>query len=135
MSTLFVAYGEPGRETVLTVAAERAAAAGDALFVYHVQETPDESADEVRAEIERVLAATAPDVKVDIEIAVRAEHSEDTNVSRQKLVTDALLAEDREFAYAVMGDVERGSVDGFVHASLTEAVLATHAVPVLLVPV
>ena len=136
MGTLFVAYGEPSdREAVLRVAAEQAAAAGHDLHVFHVQETDDEDAEAVEAAARETVAAVAPGVEMTVHVAARGEVSDETNVSPQKRLVDAVLEDADAWEYVVMGDVERGTVDEFVHASMTEAVLAAHAVPVLLVPV
>jgi nucleotide-binding universal stress UspA family protein len=136
MGTIFVAYGgEPEeRTTVLTFAAERAAASGDDLFVYHVQETADESAEALRAEIADVVERTAPGVEFEVDLNFQSEFTEDANVSKQKRLTDAVLS-GGEYEYVVMGEVERGAIEGLVLPSMTEAVLETHEVPVLLVPV
>ncbi|MFB6135076.1 MAG: universal stress protein [Halanaeroarchaeum sp.] len=136
MGTIFVAYGEPGhRNAVLEFALERAAACQDDVLVYHVQETEGESADRIREDVDQVVETTAPEVPVDVHVQTREEVSDLTNVSKQKRLTDAILEADREFAYVVMGDVQRDSLDRLTHASTTEAVLDTHAIPVLLVPV
>jgi len=135
MGTIFVAYGGTGRESVLEFAAERAAEAGHGLYVYHVQESADEDVTAVREEIHAVLDRTAADCAVEIDIDSKHRPSDETNVSGQKRLTDALLESDHEFTYAVMGDVEHGAVDSFVLPSMTKAVLETQSVPVLLVPV
>lgn len=136
MGTVFVAYGEPdNRETVLAFALERAAAAGDDLLVHHVLETSDDSADQVRAEVAAVVDRVAPEVPYDVRIDDRGVYSDESNVSKQKRLTDAILEDGREYEYVVMGNVERGAIEGLTLASMTEAVLGTHAVPVLLVPV
>ncbi|MFT4923152.1 MAG: nucleotide-binding universal stress UspA family protein [Haloarculaceae archaeon] len=61
--------------------------------------------------------------------------SDRTNISKQKRLADVLLETDREFEYIVMGNVDRGSVERLVLPSMTEAVIGTHEIPVLLVPV
>lgn len=135
MSTIFVAYGGPGnREEVLAFAAERAAASGDDLLVYHVQETAGADAAAIRTEIHGVLEAW-PDVERETVVDVRETNADETNVSGQKRLVDAVLETDRDLAYVVMGDVERGTIDSFAVPSMTAAVLETHAVPVVLVPV
>lgn len=136
MGTIFVAYGgEPDeRTTLLAFAAERAAASGDDLFVYHVQETADESAQALRSEIADVMERTAPEVDFEVDLNFQSEFTEDENVSNQKRLTDAVLSAG-PFEYVVMGDVERGTIEELVLPSMTEAVLETHEVPVLLVPV
>ena len=137
MGTIFVAYGgtPAERTTVLEFAAERAAASGDGLFVYHVQEAGDESSREIRDNIRECVEGVAPDIPLEVDLNVQANPSEDTNVSTQKRLTDAILEGGREFEYVVMGEVEHGRVEGFVLPSMSEAVLDTHAVPVLPVPV
>jgi nucleotide-binding universal stress UspA family protein len=135
MATIFVAYGGDGREDVLRFAAERAAASGDDLYVYHARESAGENRDAVEAEIRRLLDAQAPDVPAEIVVESPAEESDRTNVSRQKRLVDAVLADDREFAYVVMGEIEHGPIESITLASMTEAVLEAHEVPVVLVPV
>jgi nucleotide-binding universal stress UspA family protein len=135
MGTIFVAYGgEPEERTaVLEFAAERAAASSDGLFVYHVQEG-DESDRDLRTEVRDVVERVAPGIPLEVDLNVR-EDSESANVSKQKRLTDAIVGGGREFEYVVMGEVEHGAIEGLVLPSMTEAVLDTHAVPVLLVPV
>lgn len=135
MGTIFVAYGgSPEQRTgVLEFAAERAAASGDGLFVYHVQEG-DESDPDLRAEVQEVVERVAPDVPLEVDLNVR-EGSESANVSKQKRLVDAIVESGREFEYVVMGEVERGAIEGVVLPSMTGAVLDTHEIPVLLVPV
>ncbi|WP_459191283.1 universal stress protein [Halosimplex sp. J119] len=135
MGTIFVAYGDEGRESVLEFAAERAVDGGHGLYVYHTKELADEEAAEVRAEIESVLDRLGVEVPVEIEIETGKGESDQSNVSSQKRLTDAISESGREFVYVVMGDVEHGAVESFVLPSMTEAVLETREVPVLLVPV
>lgn len=136
MGTVFVAYGDhEGREVVLEFAAERARESGDDLYVYHVQETADESAREVHQEIQAVMERAAPDVSFRVEIEGGKGESDRTNVSTQKRLTDAILDPNREFEYVVMGNVVHGAVESLVLPSLTEAVLETREISVLLVPV
>jgi hypothetical protein len=136
MGTIFVAYGEPGsRDTVLAFAVEQAAASGHDLLVYHVEESGEESASSIRDEVERVVENTAPGVDFEVGINFRDEVTDRTNVSKRKRLTDAIQESDREYEYVVMGDIERDSLEGLTHASMTEAVLGLHAVPVMLVPV
>lgn len=136
MGTIFVAYGEPGhRNEVLEFAVKQAAASDYDLFVYHIQEPDDESAQQIREEIERVIENTVPEVTYEIKINRRGEASDQTNVSIQKRLVDAILESDTDYEYVVMGNIERSAVEGFTHASMTQAVLETHTIPVLLVPV
>lgn len=138
MGTIFVAYGEPERRTaVLEFAARQASASGHDLYVYHVAEGDggSEDAAALRSEAEEVLARVAPGVAADIAVEERESFSDDTNVSPQKRLTDAVLESGREYEYVVMGAVERTAVEGISHPSMTKAVLETHAVPVALVPV
>jgi nucleotide-binding universal stress UspA family protein len=135
MATVFVAYGEDGREDVLASAAERASESGDDLFVYHYQETASETAAEVREEIAAVLDEVAPAIDAEIVVEEGRGRSDETNVSSQKKLADAIQSDDREWAYVVMGNVQHGAVESFVLPSLTEAVLDLRSVPVMLVPV
>ncbi|WP_436928506.1 universal stress protein [Halosimplex halobium] len=132
MGTIFVAYGGEGRESVLTFAAERAREAGDDLYVYHLRELVDESID-VRGEVESTLDRTAPGV--DAEVAVESADDEEAGPSTKGRLAEVAADPERDWTYVVMGDVERGAVERFVLPSMTEAVLETRAVPVLLVPV
>ncbi|PSP99806.1 hypothetical protein BRC92_13455 [Halobacteriales archaeon QS_4_69_31] len=135
MPTIFVAYGGPeGREGVLAFAAERAAASGDDLYVYHAGESVDEEGDSLRQEIDGVVERTAPGTDYEVAIEPRQAESDATNVSTQKRLIDAIF-DDREFAYVVMGNVEHGAIESLTIPSMTEAVLDTHNIPVVLVPV
>lgn len=135
MGTIFVAYGDHDeRESVLAFAAERAAASGDDLFVYHIEEAEDESAAAVREEVAGVIERTAPDVEYVVNVAVADGHSDLTNVSKQKQLLDVITQSGREFEYVVMGNVEHGTVESFVVPSMTEAVLESRSIPVVLVP-
>jgi len=135
MATIFVAYGDHDeRETVLAFAAERAAASGDDLYVYHAQED-HEQPEPLREEVAAVIERTAPAVEYETSIDVPDVESDLTNVSKQKRLLDAILGTDREFAYVVMGNVERGPVERLALPSMTEAVLESRGVPVVLVPV
>lgn len=136
MGTIFVAYGDHDeRESVLTFAAERAAASGDDLFVYHIEESEDVSAAAVREEVAAVIERTAPDVEFEVNVAVHGDHSDRSNVSKQKRLLDVLTQSGREFEYAVMGNLQHGAVESFVVPSMTEAVLESRSIPVVLVPV
>lgn len=134
MGAIFVAYGgsPEERSAVLEFAAERAAASGDGLFVYHVQEG-DESDPDLRAEVREMVERVAPDVPLEVDLNVR-ENSESANVSKQKRLVDAIVESGREFEYVVMGEIEHGRIEGFSLPSMTQAVLDTHEIPVLLVP-
>lgn len=135
MGTIFVAYGGPeGRERVLEFAARRARASDDGLYVYHIPELAGDATDEVRAEIAAVLDRTAPDVTVEIAVDDRDRASDATNVSPTKRLVDAVLDADREFEYVVMGHVDRGTLERLTVPSMTEAVLETRSIPVVLVP-
>jgi nucleotide-binding universal stress UspA family protein len=135
MGTIFVAYGKPdGRNTVLEFAVEQAAASEHDLFVYHVQESEGGPPDRIREEVETVIQRTAPAVTFEVATDSREEVSDRTNVSKRKRLTDAILESDRDYEYVVMGAIERDSLEGVVHTSMTEAVLKLHAVPVTLVP-
>ena len=136
MGPIFVAYGDHGeREQVLAFAAERAAKSGDDLFVYHVEEGEEESPEDVREEVAGVVERTAPDVEYEINVAVHGDYTDRSNVSKQKRLLDVITQSGREFEYAVMGNVERGAVESLVIPSMTEAVLESRSIPVVLVPV
>jgi nucleotide-binding universal stress UspA family protein len=136
MGTIFVGYGDhEGREGVLAFAAERAAASGDDLFVYHVEEASDESAAAIRGEVAAGIDRTAPGVEFEVHMAGPEKHSDRENVSKQKRLLDAITDPDREFEYAVMGNVEHGPVESLTIPSATEAVLESRSIPVVLVPV
>ncbi|QLH80368.1 universal stress protein [Halosimplex pelagicum] len=132
MGTIFVAYGGEGRESVLEFAAERARETGDDLHVYHLRELVGESID-VRSEVEAVLDRTAPGV--DASVAVESADDDEAGPSTKRRLAEVAADADRDWTYVVMGDVEHGAVEEFVLPSMTEAVLETRAVPVLLVPV
>lgn len=136
MGTIFVAYGEPGqREIVLEFAIEQAAACDHDVLVYHVQESPEESEEQIREEITTVVQRTASQLAVEVQIDSPDEFSDRTNVSTQKRLTDAIFETDRDFEYVVMGAVQRGSLEELSHSSTTKAVLKAHTIPVMLVPV
>ena len=44
-------------------------------------------------------------------------------------------ANDRDYEYVVMGNIEQGLIEEFLLSSMSEAVLDTHKIPVMLVPV
>lgn len=136
MATLFVAYGEPDeRIGVLEFALERAAAAGDELLVHHVLESEAVEPEAVREEVAAVVERVAPDVPYEVRLDDRGVYSDESNVSTRKRLVDAILEDGREYAYVVMGNVEHGALEELALPSTAEAVLDTHAVPVLLVPV
>jgi nucleotide-binding universal stress UspA family protein len=136
MGTIFVAYGDDGaREEVLAFAAERAAAGGDDLFVFHVEEHSDESDAAIREEVAAVIDRTAPEVSHEVHVSGPETYSDRENVSKRKRLLDALTDTNREFVYAVMGNVEHGPVESLTIPSTTEAVLESRSVPVVLVPV
>lgn len=132
MGTIFVAYGGDGRESVLSFAAERARERGDDLYVYHLRELVGESID-AREEVEAVLDEVAPDVAV--EVAVETAGDDEASPSTRRRLAEVAADSERDWTYVVMGDVDHGAVEEFVLPSMTEAVLETRAVPVLLVPV
>lgn len=138
MGTVFVAYGkESSREPVLEFAAERAAVAGDDLFVYHIRELDDPSDERIRTEIEEVIRRTAPDVDFEVSIGgldTQEGEYEQSRVSKRKQLLDTITATDRDYEYVVMGNVERGPIEEFVLSSMSEAVLDTRRIPVMLVP-
>lgn len=136
MACIFVAYGiTDSRISVLEFALERAAAAGDDLLVHHLKESREEPADAIRTEVDEVVQRVAPGVQYEVRIDDHGVYSEDTNVSNQKRLIDAILEDDREYAYVVMGNIERGTIEELTLSSMTEAVLETHDIPVMLVPV
>lgn len=139
MGTIFIAYGkEPYRETVLEFAAKRAAAAGDDLLVYHIHESEDESDDRIRTEVKEVIQRTAPDVDFEVSIGrldTQEGEYEQSTVSKQKQLLNMITVNDRDYEYVVMGNVEQGLVEEFLLSSMSEAVLDTHTIPVMLVPV
>lgn len=139
MGTIFVAYGkEPHRETVLEFAAQRAAAADDDLFVYHIHESEDESDGRIRTGVEEVIRRTAPEIDFEVLIG-RLETQEGgyerSKVSKQRQLLDMITANNRDYEYVVMGNVEQGLVEEFLLSSMSEAVLDTHKIPVMLVPI
>ena len=136
MATVFVAYGEPDERTaVLEFALERAAAAGDDLLVHHVIEGDAEDPEAIRTEVAETVERVAPDVAYEVRLDDRGVYSDESNVSTRKRLVDAILEDGREYAYVVMGNVEHGAIEELTLSSTTEAVLDSHAVPVLLVPV
>ncbi|AKH97555.1 universal stress protein [Halanaeroarchaeum sulfurireducens] len=136
MGTIFVAYGGPGnKNAVLEFAVEQAAASEHDLLVYHVLEDEQESSQEIREEVERVVESVDPSVTYEVQFNTRSEVSDRTNISKQKRLTSAIQESDRDYEYVVMGCVERPTIEGIVHASMTEAVLEMHSTPVMLVPV
>lgn len=136
MGTLFVAYGNSEhRNTVLEFAVEQAVACEHDLFVYHVQEPQEESAQQISDEIEAVIQQTAPDVAFEIEIKTRGAFSDQTNISEEKLLIDAILGSIGDYEYVVMGDSKHDFLDDLTHTSMTEAVLQNHTIPVMLVPI
>ncbi|WP_135365246.1 universal stress protein [Halosimplex halophilum] len=132
MGTIFVAYGGEGRESVLAFAAERARETGEDLYVYHLRELVEETVD-VRGEVEATLDRTAPGV--DADVAVESAADDEAGPSTRQRLAEVAADPDRDWTCVVMGNVERGAVEEFVLPSMTEAVLETRAVPVVLVPV
>lgn len=139
MGTLFVAYGkEQSRKPVLEFAAQRAAAAGDELFVYHIRELEDPPDERIRTEVEEVIQRTAPEVDFEVSISGLENQEgeyERSKVSKRKQLLDMIMATDRDYEYVVMGNVEQGPVEEFILSSMSEAVLDTQRIPVMLVPV
>ena len=135
MACIFVAYGDPDcRQAVLEFALERADAAGDDLVVHHIrqaEELPDET---IRSEIDATVQRVAPSVAYDVQIDGRGGQSDAANVSTRKRLLDAVLEDERDFVYVVMGNIERSLIEELSLTSNTKAVLGTHQVPVLLVP-
>lgn len=135
MVAIFVAYGErDGRTKVLEFAVDQAISGGHTLVVYHVQEAKSESVPEIRAEVEAVVQQKAPSLIYDIEIDRPEDHSKRAGSSRQELLLSAIFETDRDFAYVVMGEIQRGPIEDITHSSMTTAVLNEHSIPVLLVP-
>lgn len=136
MGTIFVAYGDRDRRReILEFAVEQAASCGHDLVVYHVHEAPSESTTMVRDEIERVVQDTDPYLVYDIEIERWNDRSGERAVSKQERLLDAIFESGRDYEYVVMGEIERGTLEGFTHSSMTEAVLKERAIPVVLVPI
>lgn len=139
MGTILVAYGKnPHRKTVLEFAIERAAATNDALFIYHINEREDKSPNEIRTEIEQTIQQAESGVEFEVAInnlnAVE-KNIEQSNDPKQKQLADMIESSDREYEYIVMGNIERGPIEGFFLSSMSEAVLNTHALPTMLVPI
>lgn len=136
MGTLFVAYGEPAERTaVLEFALERASVAGDDLVVHHVIESETAEPDAIREEVAATVERVAPDVAYEVRLDDRGVYSDESNVSTRKRLIDAILEDGAEYDYVVMGNVEHGAIEELTLSSMTEAVIDTHAIPVLLVPV
>lgn len=135
MGAIFVAYGERDRRTdVLEFAVDRAASCGCDLVVYHIQEARSESASEVREEIESVVQGADSFLVYDIEIDRVENRSSETVRSKQELLHRAIFETDRDYEYAVMGQIERGPIEDITHPSMTKAVLDKRSIPVMLVP-
>lgn len=136
MGTIFVAYGESKhRNTVLKFAAKQAADCDHSLFIYHIQGSTVDSIKRIQEKVERVIEKTAPQVPFTVHINTPDEESGLTNLSKPKRLIDAILETDAEYEYVVMGDIERGPFEDLTHDSLTRALLETHSIPVMLVPV
>lgn len=139
MGTILVAYGKnPHRKTVLEFAIKRAAAANDELSVYHINEPEDDSSHQVRTEIEQTIQQAEPDVEFEVvieDLETVQDKFEQSNVSKQKQLADTIESSDRDYEYIIMGDIERGPIEEFFLSSMSEAVLDTHALPVMLVPI
>ncbi|MDG5778796.1 universal stress protein [Haloarculaceae archaeon H-GB2-1] len=130
--TVLVAYdgGVPSRNA-LAFAAERAGRTGDELHVYHILEDEKDAA-AIRADVESLLAETAPDVDAEIVFEERDQPSDSTNVSLAKRLLDRI---DRyNYAMVVLGNEEHSALEELTLPSLTKAVLETRSIPVLLVP-
>jgi nucleotide-binding universal stress UspA family protein len=91
--------------------------------------------EDLRAEVAEVLERVAPDVTSEVRIDDRGVYSEDTNVSKQKRLIVTILEDKRDFMDVAMGNIERGPLGELTLASVIEAVLETHEIPVLLVPI
>lgn len=136
MAAIFVAYGERERRTeILEFAVDQATSCGHELVVYHIQEAKSESVPEIREEIETVVQHVDPYLVYDIEIVRFDDQSRKTGRSKQEVLLRAIFETDREFAYVVMGEIERGPIAEITHSSMTKAVLNEHSIPVLLVPI
>lgn len=127
--TILVAYGsDDASESALRFAAERAARTGDRLHVLHVQ-TGDEDGPVTTETIDDVLDG------IDVEYVLENlgfETGDAANVSVAKRLIDHVLSDD--YAYVVMGNKSKGALEEMLVGSVTEAVLETHAIPVMLVP-
>lgn len=136
MAAIFVAYGERDRRTdILEFAVEQAASCGHDLVVYHIQEARSESVGEIREEIETVVQQVDPYLVYDIEIVRLDGEFGKTGESKQEHLLRAIFETDREYAYVVMGKIDRGPIAEITHSSMTKAVLNEHSIPVLLVPI
>lgn len=136
MAAIFVAYGERERRTaVLEFAVDQATSCGHELVVYHIQEAKSESVPEIREEIETVVQQVDPYLVYDIEIVRFDDQSRKSGESKQEQLLSAIFETDRDFAYIIMGEIERGPIAGLTHSSMTKAVLNEHSIPVLLVPI
>jgi len=136
MGTIFVAYGRPqNRNTVLRFAARQAASCDHELFVYHIHESAEDSVTDVREEAETVLDEATPQVPFTVHINTPNGTFGPSTASKSERLLDAILETDPDYEYVVMGDIERGSLEALTHDSLTEAILRTHSIPVMLVPV
>ena len=82
-----------------------------------------------------MIDRTAPEVSHEVHVSGPETYSDRENVSKRKRLLDALTDTNREFVYAVMGNVEHGPVESLTIPSTTEAVLESRSVPVVLVPV
>lgn len=135
MPCIFVAYGDPDcREAVLEFAVNRAAVSGDDLLVHHIRQSQEASDQQIRGEIDSTVERVAPQVTYEVQIDSKEVHTDAGNVSKQKRLTNAILQDPRDFVYVIMGNIERGIIEEITLSSMTEAVLETHEVPVLLVP-
>jgi len=132
----FVAYGaSQDRISFLEFALGRAEAAGEEILVHRFHEDPATAGEDLRAEVAEVLERVAPDVTSEVRIDDRGVYSEDTNVSKQKRLIVTILEDKRDFMDVAMGNIERGPLGELTLASVTEAVLETHEILVLLIPI
>lgn len=120
---------------MLEFVAEQASASGFDLLVYHIQETPSESAMEVREAIESIVQGVDPYLVYDIVIERWDDRSGESDSSKQERLLEAIFGSDRDVEYVVMGEIERGPIEEFTHSSVPKAVLNERTIPVTLVPI
>jgi nucleotide-binding universal stress UspA family protein len=119
----------------LEFAVDQATTCGHELVVYHIQEAQSESVAEVRKEIETIVQQQDPYLVYDIEIDRWDSRSKERGQSKQNQLRKAIFETNRDYEYVVMGEIERGPIEGITHSSMTKAILKEHEIPILLVPV
>lgn len=136
MGTIFVAYGDrEGRFDVLEFAVDQSASSDHDLLIYHILESQETSAKTVRTEIEQAMEQMNPYIVYDIRIDKLTDRSTGSGETKSERIIDAISQPRRYIEYVVMGEIERGPIEGITHSSLTRAVLKECDVPVMLVPI